>query len=71
VINPHLRLLFWGQGVWVTGVALFPFALAFAVLDELHGTPGQLGLVLAAETLPLGCWSSSPGCGPTASTSAA
>jgi MFS family permease len=39
--------------VSVIGDALFPVALAFAVLDELNGTPGQLGLVLAAQTLPL------------------
>src|SRR3954464_12649797 len=47
------RLLFTGQAVSVVGDALAPIALAFAVLDELHGTPAQLGLVLAAETLPL------------------
>jgi MFS family permease len=39
--------------VSVVGDALFPVALAFAVLDELDGTPAQLGLVLAAQTLPL------------------
>ena len=37
----------------VVGDALFPVALAFAVLDELDGTPAQLGLVLAAQTVPL------------------
>ena len=37
----------------MVGDALFPVALAFAVLDELNGTPAQLGLVLAAQTLPL------------------
>jgi MFS family permease len=47
------RLLFAGQAVSVVGDALAPVALAFAVLDDLHGTPAQLGLVLAAETLPL------------------
>jgi MFS family permease len=47
------RLLFAGQAVSVVGDALAPVALAFAVLDELHGTAAQLGLVLAAETLPL------------------
>lgn len=50
---PQFRRLFAGQAVSVVGDALFPVALAFAVLDELHGTPGQLGLVLAAQTLPL------------------
>jgi MFS family permease len=50
---PQFRLLFSGTAVSVVGDGLFPVALAFAVLDELHGTAGQLGLVLAAETLPL------------------
>ena len=53
MINRQFRLLFAGQSVSVIGDALFPVALAFAVLDELNGTPAQLGLVLAAETLPL------------------
>ena len=47
------RLLFGGQAVSVLGDALFPVALAFAVLDELDGSPGQLGLVLAAQLIPL------------------
>jgi Major Facilitator Superfamily len=50
---PQFRLLFSGEAVSVIGDGLFPVALAFAVLDELGGSPGQLGLVLAAETLPL------------------
>lgn len=53
MINPQFRLLFAGQAVSVIGDALFPVALAFAVLDELDGTPAQLGIVLAAQTLPL------------------
>jgi MFS family permease len=53
VISAQFRLLFSGQAVSVIGDALFPVALAFAVLDELDGSPGQLGLVLAAQTLPL------------------
>ena len=48
----NFRLLFAGQAVSVVGDALFPVALAFAVLD-LGGSPGQLGLVLAAQGLPL------------------
>ena len=48
-----LRLLLAGQAVSFVGDALFPVALAFAVLDELEGTPGELGLVLAAQALPL------------------
>jgi MFS family permease len=53
VISHQFRLLFAGQSVSVVGDALFPVALAFAVLDELDGTPAQLGIVLAAQTLPL------------------
>jgi hypothetical protein len=48
----NFRLLFSGQAVSVIGDALFPVALAFAVLD-LGGTPAQLGLVLAAQGVPL------------------
>jgi MFS family permease len=46
-------MLFAGQAVSFVGDAIFPVALAFAVLDELHGTAGQLGLVLAAGALPM------------------
>jgi MFS family permease len=46
------RLLFSGQAISVVGDALFPVALAFAVL-ELSGSPSSLGLVLAAQALPL------------------
>ena len=35
------------------GDALFPIALAFAVLDGLDGSPGELGLVLAAQVVPM------------------
>jgi MFS family permease len=45
-------LLFSGQAISVIGDALFPVALAFAVL-ELNGSPSSLGLVLAAQALPL------------------
>ena len=48
-----LRMLLAGQAVSFVGDALFPVALAFAVLDDLDGTPGQLGIVLAAQALPL------------------
>src|SRR3954466_12160437 len=48
----NFRLLFSGQAVSVIGDALFPVALAFAVLD-LGGSPAQLGLVLAAQGVPL------------------
>ena len=46
-------LLLAGQAVSFVGDALFPVALAFAVLDELDGSAGELGLVLAAQALPL------------------
>ena len=47
------RMLFAGQAVSVVGDALLPIALAFAVLDELGGGAGQLGLVLAAQVVPM------------------
>jgi MFS family permease len=47
------RLLYTGQAVSVLGDALLPVALAFAVLDGLDGSPGQLGLVLGAQVLPM------------------
>ena len=53
MINRQFRLLFAGQAVSVVGDALFPVALAFAVLDDLDGTPAQLGIVLAAQTVPM------------------
>jgi predicted MFS family arabinose efflux permease len=50
--NRDFALLFSGQAISVIGDALFPVALAFAVL-ELSGSPSSLGLVLAAQALPL------------------
>jgi MFS family permease len=47
------RLLFTGQAVSVIGDSLFPIALAFAVLDGLDGSAAQLGLVLAAQVVPM------------------
>lgn len=46
------RLLWLGQMTSMLGNALVPVALAFAVLD-LTGSATDLGLVLAAQTLPL------------------
>jgi len=46
------RLLFGGQAISVVGDALFPVALAFAVI-ELSDSPTSLGLVLAAQAVPL------------------
>jgi MFS family permease len=47
----EFRLLFFGQSVSAFGDRLIPVALAFAVLD-LTGSVTDLGLVLAAETIP-------------------
>ena len=48
------RILFAGQAVSVVGDALFPIALAFARASEgLDGTPTQLGVVLAAQVVPM------------------
>jgi MFS family permease len=50
--EPQFRLLFAGQAVSVLGDRLAPIALAFAVL-RLDAHPSALGLVLAAQTLPM------------------
>jgi len=46
------RLLFAGQAVSSLGDRIVPVALAFAILD-LTGSPTDLGIVVAARTLPL------------------
>src|ERR1019366_1159062 len=46
------RLFFFGQGISAVGDRIFSVALAFAVLD-LTGSVKDLGLVLAAQTVPL------------------
>ncbi len=48
----QFRLLYGGQAVSLLGDALVPVALAFAVLD-LTGSATDLGLVFAAQILPL------------------
>jgi predicted MFS family arabinose efflux permease len=48
----QFRLLFFGQAISALGDRLVPVALAFAVLD-LTGSVEDLGLVLAASTVPL------------------
>lgn len=48
----EFRLLFAGQGISALGDRIVPVALAFAVLD-LTGSVKDLGLVLAAATVPL------------------
>ena len=49
----QFRLLWLGQATSTIGDGLLPVALAFAVIESLDGTATQLGLVLAAHTLPL------------------
>lgn len=46
------RYLFLGRTVAFLGTAIAPVAIAFAVLD-LNGSAGDLGLVLAARSLPM------------------
>ena len=50
--NRDFALLFSGGAISIVGDALFPVALAFAVL-ELSGSASSLGLVLAAQGVPL------------------
>ncbi|HTU78476.1 MAG TPA: MFS transporter [Solirubrobacteraceae bacterium] len=50
--NRSFRLLLVGQGASAVGDGIAPVALAFAVLD-LTGSVGDLGLVLAAQSVPL------------------
>jgi MFS family permease len=50
--HPAFRLLFLGQAVSSLGDRLVPVALAFAVLD-LTGSVTDLGIVAAAQTVPL------------------
>jgi MFS family permease len=48
----EFRLLFAGQTMSRLGSAMAPLALAFAVLNTLHGSATDLGLVLAARQIP-------------------
>ena len=49
----RFRLLWFGQATSTLGDGLVPVALAFAVIQTLDGSPTDLGIVLAAQTLPL------------------
>src|SRR5215204_4264250 len=49
----QFRLLWLGQTTSTLGDGLVPVALAFAVISSLDRGPTALGLVLAAQTLPL------------------
>lgn len=53
LVERDFRLLFVGRTVSLFGSALAPVALAFAVLDDLDGDASDLGLVLAAASLPM------------------
>ncbi len=46
------RLLFLARTASLLGSSFAPVALAFAVLDDLDGSPTELGLVLAAAWVP-------------------
>ena len=48
----EFRLLFLGRTISMAGSAMAPVALAFAVLNTLHGSAAQLGVVLAARQVP-------------------
>jgi predicted MFS family arabinose efflux permease len=48
----NFRLLFLGRLASLWGSSMAPIALAFAVIDDLDGSPSALGLVLAAGWLP-------------------
>jgi MFS family permease len=47
------RLLFTGQAVSMFGNAMAPVALAFAILNTLHGHATDVGLVLTARQIPV------------------
>jgi predicted MFS family arabinose efflux permease len=46
------RILFLARSISLFGSGMAPIALAFAVLDDLDASAADLGLVLAAATLP-------------------
>jgi predicted MFS family arabinose efflux permease len=46
------RLLFLARTASLLGSSFAPVALAFAVLDDLDGSPTELGIVLAAQWIP-------------------
>ena len=49
----EFRLLFAGRTISMLGSAMAPIALAFAVLNTLHGSATQIGIVLAARQIPV------------------
>ena len=57
----QFRLFFLGQALSVVGDRIAPVAIAFAVLDDLDGTPGQLGIVVAAGMVPFAAFAFAAG----------
>jgi MFS family permease len=49
----QFRRLFFGRAFSMLGSSLIPVAIAFAVLDDLHGSGTQLGLVLGVRWVAL------------------
>ena len=52
LVERNFRLLFLASTASRLGSAIAPVALAFAVLDDLDGSATDLGLILAAATVP-------------------
>jgi predicted MFS family arabinose efflux permease len=52
LVEREFRLLFLGRTISLLGSAIAPIALAFAVLDDLDGSPADLGFVLFAASVP-------------------
>jgi MFS family permease len=49
----QFRLLFVGRTVSMLGTAMAPVALAFAILNTLHGSASDIGIVLACRQVPV------------------
>ena len=49
----EFRLLFAGRTISMAGSAMAPVALAFAVLNPLHGSASDVGFVLVARQVPV------------------
>jgi MFS family permease len=49
----EFRLLFIGQATSRLGGSMAPVALAFAILNTLHGSATDIGIVLAARQIPI------------------
>ncbi|MDP9286568.1 MAG: MFS transporter [Actinomycetota bacterium] len=49
----EFRLLFAGRTISMLGSAMAPVALAFAILNTLHGSATDIGIVLAARQVPV------------------